>query len=250
MYSPCEVGPLWVRATIVSVGWARAIHLSRLSIFLCVFLVRGSNIARKRVPYYSENISRTLIVSRDANELRGRGITRRSAQCTCYRSLIRTILAIRISVSQPCRRVPVVNYTCYRSYREIDNHVLEPKGDSLAIRMFIRLVVLHQDGQLTENQWKAISALKSHKESIGKSKELGLPAINSDIQLLREVTQCDMSESDLQDLYWRVNIPCLDCAYFADLSSNKRPDRSISTSTVWIRRYSPTSEAASFPVQH
>ena len=100
----------------------------------------------------------------------------------------------------------MVNNTCYGSYREINTQVLKPKGDSLAIRMFIRLVVLYQHGQLTTSQWKAISALKSHQESIRQSKELDLPAINADIRLIREVTECDMSESDLQDLYWRVSI--------------------------------------------
>lgn len=118
-------------------------------------------------------------------------------------SLIRIILDISVLTSQPCKRV--VKYRCYRSYHEIDTQVLEPKGDSLAIRIFIRLVVLHEHGQLTKNQWKAISTLKSHKQLIGHSNELDLPVINADIRLLKEVTQCDMSESDLQDLYWRVN---------------------------------------------
>lgn len=100
----------------------------------------------------------------------------------------------------------MVNHTCYGSYREINTQVLKPQSDSLAIRMFIRLVVLHQHGQLTTSQWKAISTLESHKELMRQSKELDLPAINADIRRVREVTECDTSESDLQDLYWRVSI--------------------------------------------
>lgn len=76
--------------------------------------------------------------------------------------------------------------------------------------MFIRLVLLHQYGQLTTNQWKAISALESHKELTRQSTRLDLLAINADIRLLREVMKCDMSESDLQDLYWQVNITFLE----------------------------------------
>jgi hypothetical protein len=145
---------------------------------------------------------------RNANELHGRSITRRSAQCTYDRSLIRFILAIYISTSQPSKRV--VDYTHCRSYREINTQVLKPKGDSVAIRMFIRLVVRHLRGQLTKNQWMAISALKSHKDLIRQSDELDLSAINADIRLLRKVTECDILEDDLQDLYWRVNTTSLE----------------------------------------
>ena len=96
--------------------------------------------------------------------------------------------------------------TYYGSYHEINTQVLKPEEDSMAIRMLVRIVILHQHGQLSENQWKAISALKSHKELIRQSKDLELSAINAKIRLLKEVVKCDISESDLQDLYWRVNV--------------------------------------------
>lgn len=102
-----------------------------------------------------------------------------------------------------CKKV--INHTCYCSYREIDPQLLKPKKDSLAIRMLLRLIVLHQYGQLSKNHWKAIWALESHRKLMKQSKELDLAAINADIRLLREVTKCDISEDDLQELYWQVN---------------------------------------------
>lgn len=76
--------------------------------------------------------------------------------------------------------------------------------------MFIRLVVRYLCGQLTTNQWTAISALKSHKDFFGKSDVLDLSEINADIGLLRKVTECDIPEDDLQNLYWRVNTTSLE----------------------------------------
>lgn len=99
-----------------------------------------------------------------------------------------------------------MNHTCYRSYREIDPQLLKPKKDSLAIRMLLRLIVLHQYGQLSKNHWKAIWALESHRKLMKQSKDLDLAAINADIRLLREVTKCDISEDDLQELYWQINV--------------------------------------------
>ena len=104
----------------------------------------------------------------------------------------------------------MANYTCRGSYRQVDTQILKPKEDSLAIRMLIRLVLLHQYAQLTTSQWKAIAVLKPHKESIKDSEELNLQLINSGIRLVREVTKCGTSESDHQDLYWRVGILSLE----------------------------------------
>lgn len=72
--------------------------------------------------------------------------------------------------------------------------------------MLIRLVVLHQHERLTDNQWQAILALQSHKASIEQSKELDWASIRADIRLVKEVTKDDLSENDLEDLCWRVNI--------------------------------------------
>ena len=92
------------------------------------------------------------------------------------------------------------------SYCNINAQALEAKQVSSAIRMLIRLVVLHQHGRITDNQWQAILALKSHKASIRQSKELDWAAIDADIRLVKQVTEDDMSKNDLEDLYWRVNI--------------------------------------------
>lgn len=72
--------------------------------------------------------------------------------------------------------------------------------------MLIRLVVLHQHERLTDNQSEAIVALESHKTSIEQSEDLDWAAIKADIKLVKEATKDDMSERDLEDLYWRVNI--------------------------------------------
>ncbi len=72
--------------------------------------------------------------------------------------------------------------------------------------MLVRLAVLRQHGRLTDNQWQAILTLQSHKAIIEQSKALDWAAINADIKLVKEVTEDDMSETDLEDLYWRVNI--------------------------------------------
>lgn len=98
---------------------------------------------------------------------------------------------------------------CSGSYSEINAHApdaLKAKKDSSGIRMLIRLVLLHQHGRLTDNQWQAILALQSHKASIEQSRGLNWAAINADIRLVKEVTKDDMSNSDMEDLYWRVNI--------------------------------------------
>ena len=70
--------------------------------------------------------------------------------------------------------------------------------------MLIRLVMLHQHGQFTPNQWKAIMALQHNKDSVRQSEALDLAAINAEIGLVKEVIGCEMSENELQDLYWRV----------------------------------------------
>lgn len=72
--------------------------------------------------------------------------------------------------------------------------------------MLIRLLVLHQYGRLTENQWQAILALKSHKAIIEQSTEVDWASLNADIRLVKEVTKDDISENDMEDVYWRVNI--------------------------------------------
>ena len=72
--------------------------------------------------------------------------------------------------------------------------------------MLIRLVVLHQHERLTDNQSEAIVALESHKTSIEQSEGLDWAAIKADIKLVKEATKDDMSERDLEGLYWRVNI--------------------------------------------
>lgn len=72
--------------------------------------------------------------------------------------------------------------------------------------MLVRLVLLHQYGRLTDNQWQAILALESHKALIEQSKASDWAAITADIRLVKEVTGDDMSENDLEDLYCRVNM--------------------------------------------
>lgn len=95
---------------------------------------------------------------------------------------------------------------CPSNYCEINAHASKAKDVSLATRMLVRLVVLHQQGRLTDKQWQAILALKSHKALIEQSEELDWVAINADIRLVKEVTKDEMSENDLEDLYWRVSM--------------------------------------------
>ena len=95
---------------------------------------------------------------------------------------------------------------CCGSYCGIDGRALKAKELTIAIRMLIRLLVLHQHGRLTDNQWQAILELKSHKGLIEQSEILDWAAINADIRLVKEVTEDDMSQDDLRDLYWRVNM--------------------------------------------
>ena len=94
---------------------------------------------------------------------------------------------------------------CPGSYCEINAYDRNAKEISLATRMLVRLVILHQHGQLTDNQWHAILALISHKASI-EQPERDWAAITADIRLVKEVTRDEMSESDLEELYWRVSM--------------------------------------------
>ncbi|KAL9045242.1 MAG: hypothetical protein Q9214_001685, partial [Letrouitia sp. 1 TL-2023] len=71
--------------------------------------------------------------------------------------------------------------------------------------MLIRLIVLQQQEQLSNIQWKAISVLESHKESLTTSEMLDLSTINTDIRHARDLTKDERSESEIQDLYWRIN---------------------------------------------
>ena len=115
------------------------------------------------------------------------------------------VLAVCSLTSQPCLKKELL--ILYRgSYREINAHARKAKELSSAIRMLVRLVVLHQHGRLTDKQWQAILSLKSHKALIEQSKALDWAAINADIELVKEVTEDDMSRNDLEDLYWRVNM--------------------------------------------
>ncbi len=95
---------------------------------------------------------------------------------------------------------------CGGSYHEIKAHSPEAKEVDSATRMLVRLVILHQHERLTDNQWQAILALQSHKALIEQSQESDWAEMNADIRLVKEVTGDDMSESDLEDLYWRVNM--------------------------------------------
>ncbi|KAL9125868.1 MAG: hypothetical protein Q9175_008012 [Cornicularia normoerica] len=104
------------------------------------------------------------------------------------------------------KKKKAVDYLYRGSYCEINARSLKAQEVSSAIRMLIRLVVLHQHGGLTDNQWQAVLALTSHKAWIEQSKELDWKAIRADIRLVKEVTKDDLSENDLEDLYWRVNI--------------------------------------------
>lgn len=56
---------------------------------------------------------------------------------------------------------------------------------------------------MTDNQWQAILALKSHKESIDKDLRA---ATKTDIKLVKEMTKDAISEVGLEDLYWRVRM--------------------------------------------
>ena len=76
---------------------------------------------------------------------------------------------------------------------------------SLATRMFIRLVVLHQHARITENQWCAISVLKSHKKECLVSWGVEWPTIKVFIRFVMEATGINLLEDDLHDLYWRVS---------------------------------------------
>ena len=73
-----------------------------------------------------------------------------------------------------------------------------------ATRMLIRLMVLYQHRRLPDNQWHAILALESHRTAFEQSEGLDWAAINADIRLVKEVTETDIPETDLADLYWRV----------------------------------------------
>lgn len=90
------------------------------------------------------------------------------------------------------------------SYCKFKAHAPEVIQNNSAIRMLVRLVTLHQYGRITDDQWQAILALKSHKASIEQSEELDWAAISADIRLVKEVTKDEMSENDLGDMYWRV----------------------------------------------
>ena len=95
---------------------------------------------------------------------------------------------------------------CGGSYCGIDGLALKAKELPVAIRMLVRLLVLHQHGRLTDNQWQAILEPKSHKGLIEQSEVIDWVAINADIRLVKEMTEDDMSQDDLRDLYWRVNM--------------------------------------------
>ena len=73
------------------------------------------------------------------------------------------------------------------------------------MREFLRLLVLHQHGKLTENQWKATLALQSNSDMLRQSDGLDLQAIRADVDYLAGVIKCEMSENDLHELYWRVS---------------------------------------------
>lgn len=98
----------------------------------------------------------------------------------------------------------IANHMRRGSYCKINARGPKAKQNSSAIRMLVRLVILHQCGRLTDNQWQAILALNSHKALIEQSEALDWAAINADIRLVKEVTKDEMSENDLEDLYWRV----------------------------------------------
>lgn len=91
-------------------------------------------------------------------------------------------------------------------YCEINTRSMKAHELNSTTRMLIRLMVLHQHGQLPDNQWQAILALESHKTSIEQSEDLDWAAINADIRLVKEVTKIDLPETDLADLYWRIKI--------------------------------------------
>ena len=98
--------------------------------------------------------------------------------------------------------------TCNGSYHKLSTQILEPKKDSLVIRMFIRLTVLLQHGQLAPGQWKTILALQPCKDSLGTNAKTVLLATDADItdvRLVKEVTGCNLSEHDLQHLYSLVS---------------------------------------------
>ncbi|KAL9102561.1 MAG: hypothetical protein Q9163_002311 [Psora crenata] len=129
-----------------------------------------------------------LIIARHANELRGEGTIRRSVE------------------SLPEKLSLVDEY--YGSYHEFTAHGCKPTELSLAIRMLIRLVILHQHQQLRDNQWKAILAFESHKELMEKSEALDEAGLSAEIRLVKALTNDDASESELADLCWRVSTMC------------------------------------------
>lgn len=102
-----------------------------------------------------------------------------------------------------------MNRTCHGSYCEINQRALRAKELGSAIRLLIRLLVLRQHGRLTDNQWQAILALQSLKALIEQSEGWDGAALDADIRLVKEVTKNDISENDLGELYWRVNITFL-----------------------------------------
>lgn len=75
------------------------------------------------------------------------------------------------------------------SYCELKTQAPISSSDGLPIRMLIRLIVLHQQKQLSRGQWEAISALESHKESVTTSRLLDLSTINTEIRLARNLTK-------------------------------------------------------------
>lgn len=70
--------------------------------------------------------------------------------------------------------------------------------------MPIRLIILHQDKKFSNIQWEAISALESHKEWITTSEQLDISSDNARIQLVKDLTKQEVSEIEIQDLYWWV----------------------------------------------
>ena len=111
-----------------------------------------------------------------------------------------------LSLAGSLRLIRFYLHACCRRYRQIDTRILEPKGDSLAIRMFVRLIVSYQNEQLTANEWNAILSLESNEGLIVQSEKWDLQAINADIRLTKEVCESKMAEEELQGLYWRVSM--------------------------------------------
>ena len=77
----------------------------------------------------------------------------------------------------------------------------------IAIRMLLRLRVLHRHGQLTSSEWTAVQTLESSTTHFENSTDLDWRATPRYIETVRRMTHDDLSQSVLEDLFVKVESP-------------------------------------------